>query len=81
MIHTIKCFSKVTKTSTKVHFIMRAHKISSVNLYKALSVVTPFQNPNCSSVRILIEFKKLINQSKKSVAHILENDVSKLACR
>jgi hypothetical protein len=40
--------------------LSRAHKISSNNLYKALSFHRPFLNPNCSSVRILSEFKKSV---------------------
>jgi hypothetical protein len=47
-----------------------------VNLYKALSVDRPVLNPNCFSVRILLEFKKLITLLYIHFSNILENDVS-----
>jgi hypothetical protein len=40
-------------------FILAAHKISSVEVYRALSFDRPFLDPNCS-VRILLSFKKSV---------------------
>jgi len=52
-------FQQGHRLTPKMGFI-GVHKISSVELYRALSFDRPFLDPNCSSVNMLLSFKKSV---------------------